>query len=147
MPLYPPASSGGGVATEDEGTPLGTTSSLNFTGSGVTASGINPTVVNVSGGAGGGSTYTPITVDLGTNKSSGFFDITGLSGLTVNTRVLVFQTAGIIASKGNSRDEFEDTAIIATGYVLSTTSIRVYWYTRNNDVVVGDYEFAYSVSA
>jgi len=48
MPLFPPASSG--VDTQDEGTPLGTTASLNFTGAGVTASGINPTVVNVPGG-------------------------------------------------------------------------------------------------
>ena len=52
MPLFPPASGGGGVATQDEGTPLGTTTSINFTGAGVVASGINPTVVAVAGGGG-----------------------------------------------------------------------------------------------
>jgi hypothetical protein len=44
MPLYPPAGGGGGVETRDETVPLGTTTSV--------ASGINPTTVNIPGGAG-----------------------------------------------------------------------------------------------
>jgi hypothetical protein len=68
MPLFPPASSGGGVATEDEGVPLGTTASLNFTGAGVTASGINPTVVNIPGGGAGSVTQVAATITLPYNN-------------------------------------------------------------------------------
>jgi hypothetical protein len=63
MPYFPPSSSGGGVDTQDEGTPLGTTTSLNFAGAGVTASGINPTLVTIPGG-GGSATVTQVTVNL-----------------------------------------------------------------------------------
>jgi hypothetical protein len=52
MPYYPPAS-GGGVATQDEGAPLGSTAALNFVGAGVTASGVNPTIVSIPGGGAG----------------------------------------------------------------------------------------------
>jgi len=52
MPLYPPASSGGGVTVLDEGVPLATTASgLDFTGAGVTASGAGATkTINIPGG-------------------------------------------------------------------------------------------------
>lgn len=91
------------------------------------------------------STYMDFTEDLGVSDRSGTFDITGLSGLTADKNVVVVQTAQAIASKGNARDEFEMDNIQLTGYVLSTTSIRVYWQAPN--VVVGTYAFAYSVGA
>ena len=52
MPLYPPASSGGGVTVLDEGVPLATTATgLDFTGAGVTASGAGATkTINIPGG-------------------------------------------------------------------------------------------------
>jgi len=53
MPLYPPASSGGGgVTVLDEGVPLAITATgLDFTGAGVTASGAGATkTINIPGG-------------------------------------------------------------------------------------------------
>lgn len=93
----------------------------------------------------GGSGYTAFTRDLGAARRSGTFDLTGLSGLTVGKVVLVIQTAAPIASKGDARDEFEMDPIVLTGYVVDATTIRVYWSAPG--VVVGDYSFAYLVSA
>jgi len=99
-----------------------------------------------AGGGGGGLTLTAFTQDLGAADRSGTFDITGLSGLTVDKPVLVVQTKAVISSKGNARDEPEMDTIVATGYVLSTTSIRVSWFSAAGSVVVGIYAFAYAVS-
>jgi len=54
MPLFPPATGGGGVTVLDEGAPLATTATgLDFTGAGVTASGAGATkTINIPGGAG-----------------------------------------------------------------------------------------------
>lgn len=98
----------------------------------------------VTGGGGTtGVVWTPFTQDLGTSNSSGHFDITGLSGLTPDQIVDVIQTALPIASKGDSRDEFEMDAIQLTGYVVDASTIRVYWWAPS--VVVGEYELAYAV--
>lgn len=94
---------------------------------------------------GAGSSFTAFTRDLGAARRSGTFDITGLSGLTADKQVTVLQTADIIASKGNARDEAEMDHISATGYVVNTTTIRCYWQAPS--VVVGTYAFAYLVSA
>jgi hypothetical protein len=88
-----------------------------------------------------------VVQDLGAARRSGTFDITGLSGLTAGKYVNISMSAGAIASKGNARDEFEMTPIQATGYVVNTTTIRVYWNTANEDVAVGNYEFVYAVAA
>lgn len=88
--------------------------------------------------------YTAFTKDLGRSKRSGVFDITGLSGLTADKVVTVVQTTAPISSKGNARDEVEMDLIYLTGYVLNTTTIRVYW--QSPSVVVGTYAFAYQVS-
>lgn len=54
MPYVPPPSAGGStVVVQDEGSGLGSTSTLNFTGAGVTATGTNPTTVNIPGGGSG----------------------------------------------------------------------------------------------
>ena len=98
-----------------------------------------------SGGGGGSPTYTAFSKNLGAAQSSGTFDITGLSGLTADKVVSVVQTAAPITNKGNARDEAEMDHIRATGYVLNETTIRVYW--NSPSVVVGDYNFAYMVSA
>jgi Collagen triple helix repeat (20 copies) len=98
------------------------------------------------GGGGGGLTLTPFTQDLGAARRSGTFDITGLAGLTVDKPVLVIQTKAPISSKGDARDEPEMDMIVADGYVLSTTSIRVDWFSAAGSVVVGIYAFAYAVS-
>jgi hypothetical protein len=92
---------------------------------------------------GGGGSYTNLAQDLGTARRSGTFDITGLSGLTADKPVNIFQSASPITSKGDARDEAEMDHISVTGYVLNTTSIRCYWQAPS--VVVGTYEFEYAV--
>jgi len=99
----------------------------------------------IPGPPGNGVAWTTVSVDLGSGRMSGTFDVTGLGGLTAGKPVNVMQTAGAIASKGNARDEFEMDPIIATGYVVDPSTIRVYWSAPM--IVVGTYEFAYRVSA
>lgn len=89
--------------------------------------------------------FTEFTKDLGTSRRSGFFDITGLSGLTADKAVQVFQTAAEIASKGDARDEPEMDQIDVTGYVVDATTVRCYWQAPS--VVVGTYAFAYLIGA
>lgn len=98
-----------------------------------------------TGAAGAGATaWTKFTKDLGVARSSGTFDIAGLAGLTADKPVQVVQTADAIASKGNSRDEFEVEPIVLTGYVVDAATIRVYWHA--DGICVGTYAFAYSVT-
>tara|TARA_B100001093_G_scaffold451488_1_gene458954 strand:- start:2487 stop:3095 length:609 start_codon:yes stop_codon:yes gene_type:complete len=52
---------GGGVTVQNAGSNLGTATTINFTGSGVTASGTGTIEVNVPGGGGGSSPYTNLT--------------------------------------------------------------------------------------
>ena len=85
-----------------------------------------------------------INKDLGAALYSGTFDIVGLSGLTAGKNVMVFQTAQQIASKGNARDEAEMDLIQASGYVVDSATIRVYW--QSPSIVVGTYAFAYQVA-
>lgn len=99
-----------------------------------------------SGGGGGGSaTYTAFVRDLGAARRSGTFDLTGLSGLTTGKVVAVVQTLAPIPSKGDAADEPEFDMIRLTGRVTSATTIRVTW--QADAVVVGEYAFAYMVSA
>lgn len=98
----------------------------------------------ITGPTGPLASMVDFTQDLGSGESSGTFDITGLAGLTVNQDVTIVQTAQAIASKGNAHDEFEMDAIQLTGYVLNSTTIRVYWWSPS--VAVGTYAFAFGVS-
>lgn len=100
---------------------------------------------NISGYVPEGGLWHEFTKDLGTDRSSGTFDITGLSGLTADKIVHLVQTASPIASKGNARDEAEFDQIDLTGYVLNASTIRAYWWAPG--IVVGDYAFAYQVGA
>lgn len=95
-------------------------------------------------GVGSGGTFTDFTKDLGAARRSGTFDITGLAGLTAGKNVTILQTAQVIASKGDARDEAEMGQIQVTGYVVDATTIRAYWQAPS--VVVGTYAFAYQVS-
>lgn len=65
--------------------------------------------------------FTAFTQDLGVARRTGTFDLTGLSGLTVDKPVQIMQTAAQIASKGNARDEPEMDQIQFTGYVVDAT--------------------------
>lgn len=88
-----------------------------------------------------GPPITNAIVNLGTSRSSGSFDLVGLTGLTSLTPVRIWQTAAPVPSKGDARDEIEFTAIRATGYVLDATTVRVHWLA--DGVAVGDYSFSY----
>lgn len=100
---------------------------------------------NISAYVPEGGLWHEFTQDLGAAKSSGTFDITGLTGLTSDKVVHIVQTASPIASKGNARDEAEFDMIELTGYVFNSSTIRAYW--RAPGVVVGTYAFAYQVGA
>lgn len=85
--------------------------------------------------------FVDFTKDLGAGKSSGTFDVTGLSGLNTSASIMVLQTSAAIASKGNARDEPECDPISVSGYALNSTTIRCYWNAPS--IVVGIYAFAY----
>lgn len=95
-------------------------------------------------GPAGTPVMTKFTKDLGVARSSGTFDITGLTGLIADKVVTIVQTADAIVSKGNARDEFEMDNIQLTGYTVDAATIRAYWNAPN--IVVGTYAFAYMVN-
>jgi hypothetical protein len=100
-----------------------------------------------AGSSGAGGAFNAFTKDLGANKRSGTFDITGLSGLTANKVVSIVQTMDQISSKGNARDEYEMDPITLTGYVVDAATIRALWACGGGQsVAVGTYAFAYQVS-
>jgi len=101
------------------------------------------TTLHSHAGGGGGLTMVPIVQNIGRGRA-GKFDITGLSGLTADKPVLMMQTAAPVPSRGNARDEMEFDSIELAGYVVDATTIRVHW--KSDDLVIGDYAFAYAVS-
>lgn len=88
--------------------------------------------------------FTNLIQNLGI-AVAGHFDISGLSGLTADANVHIFQSAQQVPSKGNARDEFEMDPVVATGYVVDESTVRVYWSSVNGSVIVGDVAFAYHV--
>ena len=69
--IHPADAGGGGVTVEDEGTPLATTATtLNFTGSGVTASGAGASkTINIPGASGAG-TWTQVVNESGASAGA-----------------------------------------------------------------------------
>jgi hypothetical protein len=62
MPYFPPPSAGGStVIVQDEGIGLGASTTLNFVGAGVTASGASPTTITIPSG-GGSVAFTNATI-------------------------------------------------------------------------------------
>jgi len=133
----------------DEGIKQGVSRILDFTGAGVSvtvAAGV--ATVNVPGGAAGSLTLTTVEKDLGALASKdGTFDITGLSGLTADKQVLVNQAVAVYTGKGTLKDEAEMNQCYAAGYVLNTTTIRVYWHCGHWSNLKGNVKFNYAVSA
>ena len=98
---------------------------------------------------GNGFNLTPFTKDLGVDRRSGTFDLTVTSvniSSSVGRTVTVVQTTDPIVSKGNARDEIEMDMILASGYVLNSNTIRVYWFSANGSIVVGTYNFGFAVN-
>jgi len=147
MPVYNPS----GVEVRDEGVSQGVVHSLDFTGAGVTAtvSGDTATVNVPGGGPGGGLTLTTVETSIGGGvpQYSGTFDITS-SGLTPGKPVLIQQAAGPYTGKGDQADEAEMDQVLATAYVVNSTTIRVYWVCPpKGGPIRGNIKFNYAVSA
>lgn len=86
-----------------------------------TVVGGRPTVTVAASGGGGSGVVLSVSVNLGDVAKNGFFDITGLVGLTLNSPVLV--QAGVqITDPTETEDQ-----IVCSGVATSTTTVRVYW--------------------
>ena len=104
-------------------------------------------IVGSSGGGGGGSTtLTEIEKDLGSNpRTSGNFNITGLSGLTIGKPAVISQSAAGYTGKGTLTDESEMDLLTVNGVVTAADTIKVYWNSIYN--VKGNFKFNYFVGA
>lgn len=78
-------------------------------------------------------------------KRTGHFDITGQTGLTVSTPVIVRMAAGPYTGKGALADEAEMDHIMCAGLVLNSTTIRVYWVATGP--VIGNFKFHYRLGS
>lgn len=91
--------------------------------------------------SGGGSSVVDYTyeVNLGAYpRIGGFVDVT-VAGFSPYTPCIVEHVALPISSKGSAADENEMDSIVCTGYVTSTTNVRVYWHSRT--FVKGNFHF------
>lgn len=94
---------------------------------------------------GGASPYSTVEVNLGSfPRKTGRFTISG-SGLTAGKPVQIWQAVGPYTGKGTREDEVEMDMVKATGIVLNTTTITVYWNSPTR--VRGNRKFAYQVGA
>lgn len=79
-------------------------------------------------------------------RYSGSFDITGLTNLTSGKPVHIWQASVAYTGKGSLADESEMDHVIARGYVLNATTIRVHWSVdRANGPVKGNVAFNYRI--
>jgi len=123
MPLFPPAS--GGVDVQDEGTPVGTTSSLNFTGAGVTASGVNPTVVSIPGGGVGSVTQVAVTL-TGIPYDTQYAEKTVVDANISGTSKVIVGWGNITDADENTpdMDDVEFNAVPSAGSMIVRISAR-----------------------
>ena len=100
-------------------------------------------------GGGGGTTLMALTVvevNLGSIPTlSGTFQITGLSGLTPGTNVLITQINGPYTGKGTLADEAED-QVSVSAQVTSSTTITAYWNAVESPII-GNIKFGYAVGS
>ncbi len=94
--------------------------------------------------AGGGWALDEVEANLGEYQESGFFFITGLTGLEPGAPVMVVQSAVPYTGKG-SVDEAEVDVISARGYVYDEFTIKVFWSCTSGRVS-GYFKFGYIVS-
>jgi hypothetical protein len=94
--------------------------------------------------SGGSLTLTEVEKNLGSYATrSGSFQITGLSGLTIDRPVLINQANGPYTGKGTLADEAEMDQVSVTGKTTSATTIQCYW--NSPTPVLGNFKFAYAV--
>jgi len=143
MPLFPPASSGGGVDVLDEGVLLATTAtSLDFVGAGVTASGAGAAkTISIPGGGAGSVAQVAATL-TGIN-----YDIQYSEQTVVD--VNIGATSKVIVGWGNITDADENTpdmddvefnAVPAAGSMVVRISTRTMW-----DRLGGAYKINYLI--
>lgn len=97
------------------------------------------TVIN---SAGSNSAVQTIEVNLGGQRKAGSFTISS-SGLTAGRQVLISQATGPYTNKGTLADEAEKDLLTACGYVVNSTTIKVYW--KSATWVHGNFKFNYSI--
>lgn len=87
--------------------------------------------------------FTTLEVDLGNIPHySGSFDI-NVSGATVGSPVIISQAVGPYTGKGTREDEAEMGLINASGFVLDSSTIRVYWSCGRYNIVRDKIKFNY----
>ena len=121
-------------------------SAVSFSPAGsIAATDVQAAIVEVAAEASsGGLSLTEVEVDLGsTPRTSGSFQITGLSGLPVDEPVLIRQGLGPYTGKGTLADEFEMDTLNVAGKVASASAIQCYWTT--DSLVRGNFKFLYAV--
>jgi hypothetical protein len=126
MPLYPPASSGGGVTVLDESIPLATTATgLDFTGAGVTASGVGATkTINIPGGgvAVVGMTAATLT-GVPYNVQTADVTVTD-ANIGATSKIGIFWGSVLDASENDPQfDQVEFVATAAAGSMLVRLSV------------------------
>ena len=90
------------------------------------------------------TTLTTIEVNLGPSaRKSGFFTITGLSGLTVGKQVIVTQALAPYTGKGARADEGEMDALTLKAFVADANTIKVAW--ESSTRVRGNFKFNYFI--
>lgn len=95
--------------------------------------------------AGSSTVFVSVEKDLGTAKTAGSFQITGLSGLSVGKPVLINQAVGPYTGKGNLADEAEMDHVSVSASVTSTSVITAYW--NSPTFVSGNFKFNYLIGA
>lgn len=94
----------------------------------------------------GSPSFNTVEIDLGDNpRRDGRFTITGLSGLTINKPVNIFQAVAPYTNKGTRADESEMDGLIVKAVVTATNTITAYWNSATR--VKGNFKFNYLVGA
>lgn len=135
MPLYNPP-----VTVQDEGTTQGSINTMNFTGSGVTAtvSG-NIATVNIPGGSGTGATGTG-TIDFGVFPGTTYTTatITGQASITANSIVNVWIRP--IATADHLADEhLVDPPKLIAGNIVAGTGFTIHGFAGDNPGAAGKF--------
>lgn len=111
-----PAGGGSSVIVQDEGSAVNTATTLNFVGSGVTATDAGSGVATITisgGGGGGGDSFTTIACTAGTNP---------VADSATDTLTLASSDGTIVTTGNSGTDTVDFSARVATGSVSGVVS-------------------------